>query len=201
MSKSIPVPAYLQLGNILDPSGGGLNFTQIDEVVIPVQDLSRVLQRQQSQIYVYHLNQTLVADSSVEIQWGDLSDWTAVSANNIAVTSDAGLPASDGSQDRIITSMGLFISNNIAEWNTTVARRVPTTASAQVNFMRGWASGERIDGNCIPRSPNLLPASLSPGEATIGLSTDITFAAGVTLDYIIEIVVAPRGVLAVSAGY
>jgi len=196
----ISVPVYAALGKILDPSGPGVSFNEMDDVVIPVQDLSRIMQRSQVQHLVYHLNQDLIADATTEVQWADLSDWTAVAANNIPVGSDADLPAADGTKDRLLIGVSLFISDNISEWDSSVVRRVPATVSAQVAFAVEFLKATRNAGNCIPSVPNLLPIVLAPGEAGAELSTDITFAAGVTLDWIIEILAAPEGVMAAYPG-
>ena len=196
----ISVPAYAALGRVLDPTGPGVTFSEIDDVVIPTQDLSRVLQRSQVRHFVYHLNQDLTGDVTTSVQWGDASDWTEISADNIVLTLDSELPAADGSQDRLLTGIGLFVSDNPAEWVSSLVRRVPALATAQVTYAWSALSAARLAGNAVPAVPNLLPIVIAPGEATIELDTDITFVAGVTLDWIIEMMVAPQGVMASYPG-
>jgi hypothetical protein len=196
----ISVPVYSALGSILDPTGPGVTFNQIDDVVVPVQDLSRVMQRSQVQHLVYYKNQALTADSGAALQWADISDWTEVAGDNIPITTDAELPPADGSVDRLLISIALYISANVAEWDSSVVGRVPALASSQRAYAWSALKANRIGGNIIPTGPNLLPFVLAPGEATVELLTDITFSAGVTLDWVLEMMVAPQGVMASYPG-
>ena len=177
-----------------------MSFSKIDDVVIPVQDLSRVLQRSQVRHFVYHFDQVLVGDNTASLQWDDISDWTNVSADNIPITTDADLPATDGDADRLLTMVAAFLTGTIGEWNSSVVRRVPALAAPEVSWCWSAVSANLLGGNIVPSSPWILPLVIAPGEGTIELDTDITFAVGLTVHWIFEMMVAPQGVMASYPG-
>ncbi|MEE8551626.1 MAG: hypothetical protein V3T08_10275 [Gemmatimonadota bacterium] len=198
--QPISVPAYTALSVILDPSGPGIRLATIESTVIPVQDLSRILQGSQARHFVYFKEQALVADSTVSLQWNDASDWDEIAANNIPITLDPDLPASDGSVNRLLVSVGLALSVTVAEWNSSVLRRTAAIPTALNTHAWSAVKANLLGGNVVPNAPNLLPVALAPGEVSVELDTDITFTVGVTLKWVIEMIVAPRGVMAVYPG-
>lgn len=196
----ISIPAYTALSRILDPSGPGIAFREIDTTVIAVQDLSRVLQRSQTKHLVYFKEQALAADSAVSLQWDDLSDWDEVAQDGIAIGSDAELPVSTGETDRILVAIGLQLSVTPVEWDSSVLRRQASIPTALTTVSWSAVKANLISTNVIPSAPNLLPVVLSPGEVSVELVTDITFTLGVTLKWVIEMIIAPQGVMAVYPG-
>lgn len=196
----ISVPVYQALGKILDPSGPGITFTSIDDVVVPVQDLTRVMQRSQVKHYVFSFTQALTGDFTNSLQWDDISDWTEVTADDIDVTTDADMPKSDGTEDRIIINVAADLGGTKAEWNSSVLRRVPPTSTAQVMYVWSGVSANRLAGNIVPTAPWTLPVVLGTGERTVELDSDITYSSGVTVYWNIEMMVAPQGVMASYPG-
>lgn len=165
--------------------------------VVPVQDLTRVMQSDRVQTVAYSFQNTPAATSTFTRDWNDASDWTEVRVNGIITTNDADLPPLDW--DRWVIAVGLAIGGTQAHYTSSEQfRLVPFTLNNEVELA---SYGDLVAGhtNAPALAPNLLPQKLLPQELTVRLTAVVSGNAAAFRETI-QLVAAEPGVLAAYIG-
>jgi len=194
----IPGRAYLALARILDlPGTEGLEGMQ-DEV-IPVQDLSRILQQAQVKHTVFQKSDQPDPGVILALQWNDVSDWDEVRINGIVVGTDDDLPLL--SDDRFIVMCGLGISDTRADYTSAqINRQLPADITQTMQLM-AWGAIVSSHEGPVPVAPFTLPQRLVPSEVQVRLVEIVGATPLATFNWTIQMISAEPGVLAAFPGF
>lgn len=198
MTLPLGARAYVRLGDIMGWGNRGLRG--VEETIIPVQDLSKVLldSRVKRTLYTSSAKATINGNTDFVLEWGDASDWAEVQINGVVSSADIQMP--QPGTDRIITAMSLSVSGATpAEYTSCeIARSAPTTVAVSLNCVRFGAptAGHRtasID------APYLLPQALNLNELQIIMRLVGTGVDG-TATLAVSMLSAERGVMNLYPG-
>lgn len=194
MTHKLPARVYSQYARLLKLPGSDSGFHTLQDELVPVQDMSRVMQADLVQRTLYTTTQAPAASTVTDIQWAEASDWTEVQVNGILSVDDAALP--QVTDDRIITMAGLRISGTAASYNSSQAlRTMPTASGADQLTIAEW--GAIVTGHDGPTMAGLFmfPQFLTPGEDTVRLDQEVSADLAV-FHFMFQMVSAEPGVLA-----
>lgn len=192
----IPGGSFTALARILRLPGTDTVEGLQDEVV-PVYDLNRVLQDQRVSSYFYQFGNTPAATAALTLSWNDLSDWTTVRRNGILVADDAGLPAL--TDERVIVAIGLQLSGTQADYTdgAAVYRFMPSGHTAAMREF-GTIKTTTHRGPAV-EAPDLLPQWLVPTEVDVNLIQIVSGIAAV-FNWSVQMISAEPGVMSKFSG-
>jgi len=196
MTFPIPSMSYGQLATILELPGT-VGLTGMQEEIVPVQDLSRVLQAAKvKRTQFIRANSHAVTDDTA-ISWNDASTFTSVHVNGVLTTLDSDLPAL--TDQKIIIFAGLAVTGTQADYTSAQLLRILGDAGATQALIVEW--GDVGAGNVVPTrlAPWSMPIVLSPDETAASLRVAVSGVAAVTR-LSVQMVSAPVGVMASFPG-
>lgn len=192
----IPTKVWSKFSTILRlPGSEGL--ANIQSEVVPVQDLSRIMQADRVDRMAYSFTNTPAASATTTLQWNDVSDWDQVRKNGIIVGADNELPAL--TDDRIIISMGLEIGGVDADYTSCEAVRVTPFTTIRFVQLAAWAAIVASHNAPTLTPPLQLPQYLLPGETDMRLVQIVT-GIGADFNFVVQMVAAEPGVMAAYGG-
>ena len=192
----IPSRSYGALGTILElPGTEGLGLMMRD--IVPVQDLSRVLMAAKVKRIAYELTETVAGTGNASPVWGDASTWTNVSVNGISTVRDEDL--AQPNEERFITSVSLQIGGTVAHYTSLeVTRLVPSLGNAQIRVAE-FGDLATSHATATPVGTAILPVALQVGETTLRLNQVVSGIESIQT-FVIQLIAAPQGLLAIMPG-
>jgi len=192
----VPRRSWTRLATILGLPGSE-SFSGIQEEVVPVQDLTRVLQADRVKQTSYSLDVSPAANFASDLQWNDLSDWTAVQVNGVVASADADLPQ-DG-DERIVIALSLQVSGTIGEYTSAEVKRFVPTGTGPLGLLMTFGAVVATHSNASPAAPLLLPQWLVPQEFSVRF-TGIVTGANADFAFNVQMISAEKGVLSPYVG-
>jgi len=187
----IPGNAYGDFSRIFNfPGSEGLEGIQ--QEVVPVQDLSRLIQYSQAKSTQFTKRLAPAVTTLQTFQWDDVSDWDAVVINGITASTDEECPQKR--DVRILTNAFLEVSGTQSEYTSSEVVRIDDTGS---NYMAIAAFGALIANHTSAplTAPSLFPQTLGYGgkENTIGIKSVVS-GANTSLRWTFCMISGPPGI-------
>lgn len=191
----IPTRTYSALARILRLAGtDGLAGMQPE--IVPVQDLSRMLQAERVKEVMYLSGSTVVSTQYRAVDWNDASEWSTVSVNGVITTADDDLP--QPTDDRIVVTVGLAIGGTQSNYTSASMTRILAIGGGGESELAAFGSVVTSHTCAHMVAPTVLPQRISTGELQCHFIEVVSGAVPIT--WMVQMLSAEPGVMAALPG-